>query len=148
MNIDLENLEQAQAFINASWTAMEKRSEEFDAEKKNGKWPKPITRGKFTMTKEIFIPKFGNQEIVSKISNDPFDLVDLLEAIYEDRDESSTTWKISRLLLYPEDVNGMDMMYLSNRGGIFSILDNELDPKGMPRFISLKCVIRYFKEQE
>lgn len=143
-----ENLAIAQEIVNASWTAMEERARALSVEKRNGEWPERISRGKFTMTKNLFLSEFGDRSIITKVPNDPFGLVDLLEAIYRDRDECCTVWRISRLMLHPEDVDGTEMVYLSDRGGIFSIMDHVRDLDGTPRVVTLKEIIRYFRDRE
>ena len=116
-----------------------------DAKKKKGKWFSPIKPNSFTMSREEFFSKFGrNSSYDDLISNDPFTLIDLLEAIYKGGDESSTCWKILRQMLQPEDIDGMEVLYLSNRGGIWSVDSSDIENI---RVISLKEIIKHFQEQ-
>ena len=149
VSVTPENLEEVQEMMNRSADYMEQKAEELDAEKKNGKWISPIKQDSFTMTKEEFFSKFGRNssydEIISQISADHFTLVDLLEAIYKDGDESSTIWRISRQMLHPENIDGMEVLYLSNRGGIWSI---DVNDRGNPTIISLRDIIDHFEQSE
>ncbi len=139
------NLEDVQKLMNSSCDYMEQKAEEMDAKKKKGKWFSPIKPNSFTMSREEFFSKFGrNSSYDDLISKDPFTLIDLLEAIYKDSDEPSTTWRISRQMLHPEDIDGMEVLYLSNRGGIWSIDSSDIENI---RVISLKDIIEYFQEQ-
>ena len=128
---------------------MELKSEELDAKKKKGEWFLPIEQGSFTMSKKEFLSKFGKNssydEIIYQIPKDRFTLVDLLKAIYKDSDKSSTTWRSSRQLLHPKDIDGMEILYLSNRAGIWSI--DSSDPSN-PIFISLMDIIDHFEQSE
>nr|QBK93146.1 MAG: uncharacterized protein LCPAC403_02800 [Pithovirus LCPAC403] len=140
-----ENIGHVQRMMDFSCNYMEEKASKLDSEKKNGKWPSPIKQRSFMMTREKFFSEFGRNSFYDDlIPEGHFTLVDLLEVIYKDGDESSTTWKISRQLLHPEDIDGMEMVYLSNRGGIWSVDTSDLDNVTV---ISLKDIIKYFEDQ-
>lgn len=140
-----ENIEGVQRLVNLSCDYIEQKAAELDSKKANEEWSSPIKQGSFTMIKEEFILKFGNSYYDDLIPEDHFTLVDLLEVIYKDGDESSTTWKISRQLLHPEDIDGLEVVYLSNRGGIWSMNTSDLANVSI---ISLRDIIEYFENQQ
>nr|QBK93911.1 MAG: uncharacterized protein LCPAC406_02250 [Pithovirus LCPAC406] len=145
VSVTSENIRDIQKLMNLYCDYMEQKAEELDVKKKNEDWYSPIKQDSFTMSKEKFLSKFGrNSYYDDLISEDPFTLIDLLEAIYKGGDESSTCWKISRQMLHPEDIDGMEVLYLSNRGGIWSVDSSDIENI---RVISLKEIIKHFQEQ-
>ncbi len=145
VSVTSDNSKDVQKLMNLSCDYMEQKAEELDTEKKKGEWFSPIKQDSFTMSKKEFFSKFGrNSYYDDLIPKDDFTLIDLLEAIYKDGDEPSTTWKISREKLHPEDIDGMEVLYLSNRGGIWSIDSSDIENV---KVTSLRDIIEYFEEQ-